>query len=318
MAGVFWLFGTFSHLSLYVILGVNALVGGVTAYFVYRAGCRYLSLSVGLIAGWAWAVLPTVVIADLTLSAYSLSTLALMLWLNYVPALAPSTRNSILLGIGTGVMLLLNPMLALLIPASAVWIYKKETIVLAVTALAILAPWYIRNHRVMGHVYPGLRDNLGLELYLGNHEGMSGTYDYWHPDSPYGEVPKIGEAQFFEVRQKEAIAFIRAEPSGFILRSVKRFAEFWFRPWPLLYVVLLALALAGVKIAPRPLRFFTTVLFVFYPLIFYVTQVSWPTSYRHPIEPLLLLMAATTMCQATRAMSLTGFATRSSAFQSII
>lgn len=298
VAGIFWLFGVFSNLSLYVILGVNALIGGVTTLFVYRAGCKYLSPSVGLIAGWAWALLPTVVITDLMLSAYSFSTLALILWLNYVPDLAPSTRNWILLGAATGVMLLLNPMLAILIPASAVWIYREQAIVMAVTALAVLAPWYVRNYRVMGHIYPGLRNNFGLELYLGNHPGMSGTHDYSHPDSPYGdELPKVGEAQFFEDRQKKAITFIRAQPTGFILRSVKRFAEFWFRPWPLLYVILLALGLFGVAIAPRPLRIFTAMLFVFYPLVFYVTQVSWPTAYRHPIEPLLLLMAAATMCK---------------------
>lgn len=297
VAGIFWLFGVFSNLSLYVIVGVSALIGGVTTFFVHRAGCKYLSPSVGVIAGWTWALLPTVAIADLTLSAYSFSTLALMLWLNYVPDLAPSTRNWILLGAATGIMLLLNPMLGILIPASAVWIHRKQAIVMAVTALAVLAPWYVRNYRVMGHLYPALRDNLGLELYLGNHAGMSGTYDYWRPDSAYGdELPKIGEAQFFEVRQKKAIAFIRADPRGFVLRSVKRFAEFWFRPWPLLYVILLALALLGIGIAPHPLRVFTVILFVFYPLIFYVTQVSWPTTYRHPIEPLLLLMAATGMC----------------------
>lgn len=301
VAGIFWLFGVFSNLSLYVILGVNALIGGMTALFVYRSGCKYLSPSVGLIAGWALALLPIGAITDLTVYGYSFSTLAFMLWLNYVPDLTPSTRNWILLGVATGVMLLLNPMLVFLIPASAVWISRKQAIVIAVTTLAILAPWYVRNYKVMGHIYPGLRNNLGLELYFGNHVGMSGTYDNLHPDSPYGdELPKVGEAKFFESRQEEAVAFIRAQPTGFILRSVKRFGEFWFRPWPLLYVILLALALLGVAIAPRPLRVFTATLFVFYPLVFYVTQVSWPTAYRHPIEPLLLLMAATSMCKYRR------------------
>lgn len=298
VAGIFRLAGIFSNRSLYLLLGVNALVGGVTSFFVYRAGCKYLSISVGLIAGWAWALLPTVAITALTIYVYSFSALALMLWLNYVPDLAPSTRNSILLGVATGLMLLLNPMLALLIPASALWIKRKQALVMAVTALAVLAPWYGRNYRVMGHIYPGLRNNLGLELYFGNHAGMSGTYDNSHPDSPYGdELPKVGEQQFFEVRQKRALAFIRAEPTGFILRSVRRVAEFWFRPWPILYGILLALALVGVAITPRLLRFFIAMLFIFYPLVFYVTQASWSTAYRHPIEPLLLLMAATAMCK---------------------
>jgi len=297
IAGVFFVFGIFSTMSLYALLIVNAIVGGFTALFVYRAGTKYFSLPVGLIAGWGWTLLPTVVVTDLTLAAYSFATLAVMIWLNHVPALVPRVRNWVLLGLGLGAMMLLNPMLVLLIPASRFWLSGKQILVMSLSAFFILAPWYVRNYRTMGHCYLGLRDNFGLELYLGNHAGMSGTYDYWHPDSPYtaAEMPGVGEARFFEVRQQKAIAFIRAEPSAFLLRSCQRVGEFWLRPWPWLYVLLLAFAVLGLRSAPEPLRWFVSTLFLLYPLAFYVTQVSWPTIYRHPIEPLILLMASSVL-----------------------
>jgi len=302
MAAIFELFGAFSKFSLYLILAVNALAGGLTAFFIYRAGLKHLSPLVALLSAWTWAILAPVAMTDITLSSYAFATLVVLLWLNFVPDLPPKTRNWILLGIGVALMLLLNPMLALLIPASARWLNRKQALVMLATALLGLAPWYVRNYRVMGHFYPALRDNFGMELYLGNHPGMSGTCDYWTGESPYGsELPKLGEARFFEVRRKEAIAFIESAPMDFVWRSIKRFAAFWFSPWPIVYVLLLALAISGIGLSPRGLAVFTVTLFVFYPMVFYVTQAAWPTAYRHPIEPLILLMAATPVCKLLQA-----------------
>ncbi len=231
MAAIFKLFGAFSKFSLYLLLVVNALAGGLTAFFIYRAGLKHLSPLVALLSAWAWAILAPIAMTDITLSSYAFATLAVVLWLNFVPDLLPKTRNWILLGIGVALMLLLNPMLALLIPASARWLNRKQALVMLATALLGVAPWYVRNYRVMDHFYPALRDNFGMELYLGNHPGMSGTCDYWTGESPYGsELPKLGEARFFEARRREAIAFIQSAPMDFVMRSIKRFAGILVQP----------------------------------------------------------------------------------------
>jgi hypothetical protein len=301
MAGVFALFGAFSRISLYLILAANSLAGGVTAYFLHQTSLKYFSSQVALLCAWMWSIFPPIAITDITLSGYAWAALAVVLWLNFVPNLLPTIRHCILLGIALAFALLLNPMLVLLIPASAPWLTKKQTLVIIATALLCLAPWYVRNYRVMGHFYPALRDNLGMELYLGNHPGMSGTCDYWTGESPYGSgLPRLGEARFFEVRQREAIAYIKSAPSDFLLRSAKRFARFWFNPWPIVYVALLGLAIWGTTLVPRPFAVFTIVLFVFYPLVFYFTQAAWPTAYRHPIEPILLLMSAESVWRLLR------------------
>jgi hypothetical protein len=202
---------------------------------------------------------------------------------------------------------LLNPMLVLLIPASALWLNKKEVLVVSATALLCLAPWYVRNYRVLGHFYPALRDNLGMELYLGNHQGMSGTCDYWTGYSPYGsELPKTGEARFFELRRRDAIDYIKSAPTDFFVRSAKRFARYWFTPWPIVYVLLLGLTVWGTTLVPRPFAVFSIFLFICYPPVFYATQAAWPTAYRHPIEPLMLLMSAEPLCRFFRAMTRSG------------
>jgi len=293
VAGIFELFGTFSSISLYVILLANCVAGALAAFFIYQAGLKYFTPQVALLSAWTWSIFAPIALTDLTLGSSAFATLAVALWLNFVPDCAPTTRNWILLGVAVAFMLLLNPMLVLLIPASALWLNKKQATVMLVTAALCLAPWYVRNYRVMGHFYLAMRDNLGMELYYGNHPGMSGVSDYRTGESPYGrELPRLGEACFFELRGSEAIAYIKAAPIDFFLRTTKRFAEYWFSPWPIVYLILLVLAAWGITFVSRSFATFAITLFALYPLVFYVTQTAWPTSYRHPIEPMILLLAA--------------------------
>ncbi|HKF07071.1 MAG TPA: hypothetical protein VKB49_32430 [Candidatus Sulfotelmatobacter sp.] len=293
IAGIFKLFGAFSRTSLYLILTINCVAGGVTAFFIHKVGSKYFSPVVASLSAWTWSVLGPIAVTDITITGYAFAALTVVVWLNVVPSLSPKIGNHILLGIALAFMLLLNPMLALLMPASVLWLNKRQTLVIMVSALLFLTPWYVRNYHAMGHFYPALRDNLGMELYLGNHPGMSGTCDYWTGESPYGgELPRVGEARFFELRRREAIAYIMTAPSDFIVRSIKRFGRFWFSPWPVVYIILFVLAIWGLRFSPRPFSVFSIILFVFYPLIFYVTQTAWATAYRHPIEPIMLLMAA--------------------------
>lgn len=293
IAGIFELFGAFSRTSLYVILAINCVAGGMTAFFINRVGSKYMSPLVASLAAWTWSILGSIAVTDITITGYAFAALTVVVWLNVVPGLPPKMTNTVLLGIAFAFMLLLNPMLVLVLPASALWLSKRQILVIMVSALFLLTPWYVRNYYAMGHFYPALRDNFGMELYLGNHPGMSGTCDYWTGQSPYtGELPKVGEARFFEQRGREATAYIMTAPRDFILRSIRRFGQFWFSPWPVVYVILFVLTIWGLKFPPRSFSVFSITLFVFYPLVFYVTQTAWPTAYRHPIEPLMALMAA--------------------------
>jgi Dolichyl-phosphate-mannose-protein mannosyltransferase len=292
VAGIFKLFGVYSHLSLILIMVANAIAGGFACLFIYRIGLKYFSPVVALIAAWAWAVLPPVAVTDLALSHYSFSTLLVLAWLAIIPNFPLRVSHWTLLGIAIGLALLLNPMLVLLIPASFPWLWarKKYACILLVMMAITVMPWHVRNFRVMGHVYPGLRDNLGLELYIGNHPGMNGVQDYLTGESAY--KGHAVESEFMQTRQRDAIAYITSDFAQFLLRSGKRLLSFWLLPWPMFYLAVISLAVLGIFSMPQDFAWFNLFMLVIYPVVFYVTQTSWPTSYRHPIEPLLLIAAA--------------------------
>lgn len=299
---VFRIFGVFSPAALRLIVGVNALAGAAIAALIYLVGRRYAYPLVGLLAGWVWALSPALAASDVFISNYALTTLLVLLWLLIIPEMPASTRAWILLGLASGLGVLLNPALILLFPASYGWLIKQKRyacLALAVTFL-IMAPWIVRNYFVMGHFYPLLRDNVGLELYMGNHAGMNdhspncvwalcgGTYEYANTDRGFAEM---GEPAFIQKKTQQAVAYIRASPIKFLQRSAKRFAAFWLVPYPWFYLIVAIVAWIGALQIARPLGTFFMIMLGLYPIVFYVTQAAWPASYRHPIEPLALLSA---------------------------
>jgi 4-amino-4-deoxy-L-arabinose transferase-like glycosyltransferase len=309
LAAIFKLFGVYSRAALLAILFINALAGAGAALLTCYVGRSFFPESAAWIAAWFWAVVPTIAATDLFIAHYTLSTFLVLGWLLVMPRMGDSRRDWILLGVASGLAGLLNPMLLLVIPASSVWLRsRKKQITLMMLALVVtVTPWVLRNYLVLGHVYPALRDNFGLELYIGNHPGMEGanhhrcpwtlcdaTYDYQHADVPTGNhrLGEMGEPAFMAEKQAQAIAYIRSAPGKFLSRTARRIGAFWLLPYPWFYVVICGLSIFGILRTPVALRTFIIFLFLVYPIAFYITQTSWASSYRHPIEPLLLLTAA--------------------------
>ena len=305
--GVFRVFGVYSRAAFWVITEFNAVVGAGICPLILLVGRKYLSCPAGMIAAWIWALSPAVVTADLFGSHYPLSAAVVLIWLLILPDLIESPSGWWTLGIALGLATLLNPALFLLLPASAGWLLHKLKQAAAITVVSVLviAPWIIRNYAVLGHFYP-IRDNFALELYIGNHAGMKqhftrscswnlcdGTDDYSTAEFPDHSQLFVtaGEAAFMEAKRQEAIAFIRAEPAAFLIRCAKRAASFWLLPYPWLYLPIFVLMCAGIAQIPGPPKTFFLTMLALYPISFYVTQVAWTTSYRHPIEPLMLLGA---------------------------
>lgn len=316
LAGIFKLFGTCSLAALWVITGINAIVGAAISPLISTVGRRNISPATGVIAGWIWAISPVIVAVDLLGSNYPLSTLAVLLWLLIAPSISDSAHHCwIVLGITLGLAALLNPMLLVLLPASAGWLLadRKRAAALAIVAIIMVAPWIVRNYVELGHFYP-IRDNFGLELYIGNHAGMrehltrscgwnlcDGTDDYGTGDFPDHSplFATAGEATFMEARRQEAIAYIRSQPAAFLIRSAKRVASFWLLPYPWLSLATFLLMCLGIRPISGPTRIFFLTMLALYPLSFYATHVAWVASYRHPIEPLIALSAATALTTFT-------------------
>ena len=139
-----------------------------------------------------------------------------------------------------------------------------------------------------------IRDNFGLELWIGNHEGAIELHQYpsAFPILDPTEYNRMGELPFMEAKRHIAVQFIRQHPGEFLRLSAWRCFRFWTTPegtvWPLISLLAwvgmaLALKRKGLEAAPY------AVVLVMFPLIYYTTH-TFPT-YRHPIEPALILLA---------------------------
>jgi Dolichyl-phosphate-mannose-protein mannosyltransferase len=181
--------------------------------------------------------------------------------------------------------------------------------------LAILCcvPWTIRNYAVF-HRFVPLRSNFPLELYIGNNE----NYDDKHPRYP-GPVTKdretlryfrMGETPFMDEEMRKAKAFIVAHPRVEIALFADRFAAFWTGlpnalqnflatdSWLVRVLMLCAAisgigALAGIVVLVRQRSEYTIPLGAYpvvFPFLYYITHTS--LRYRHPIDPVVLLLTA--------------------------
>jgi hypothetical protein len=156
---------------------------------------------------------------------------------------------------------------------------------------------------------------MGLSLWIGNNPAANGLdTNNLHPISNSKErelYVREGEIAYNRDKEREAIAWIRANPGRALALTGRRFIAIWsggsahpiddflrtrgpwFR-WVLAFNVFAALA-AGMGIvllfrARNPYAFPLMVFPVFFPLTYYVTLA--PPRYRHPIDPAVLFLAA--------------------------
>ena len=241
-------------------------------------------------------------------------------------------------GVLWGFTLVTNPSLASLLPFLLSWAayrtrqvqvgsssvrpsewLKRPAIALGMAILCCL-PWTIRNYAVFHRLVP-LRSNFPLELYIGNNE----NYDDKHPRYP-GVITKdretlryfrMGEVPFMDEEMRKATKFIVTHPRVEIILFGKRFAAFWiglpnavesFREadWLVRTLMLCGLfsgigALAGIVVLIKRRSNFILPVAVYpivFPMLYYVTHTS--VRYRHPIDPIVLLLTAITLDAAVK------------------
>jgi hypothetical protein len=178
---------------------------------------------------------------------------------------------------------------------------------LIVTAVLILIPWTVRNFtRLGGFVF--VRDNLGLELYTANNDRALPTLEENmklpkrpHPNDNHLEAEELirqGELKYNKQKLGAAIRWIASYPSRFALLTMQRFLYFWYpnsdQVWKRVVAgVITLLGWTGFFFSYRTHRLasiFIAVLWIVYPLIYYVMQAD--PRYPYPIYWTLLLMAA--------------------------
>jgi 4-amino-4-deoxy-L-arabinose transferase-like glycosyltransferase len=237
-----------------------------------------------------------------------------------------SQRKTIVLWVGLGVLwgliALSNASLLLCLPAMMVWIawpelrewrLERKTIAGAVLTCvafaAVLAPWMVRNERVM-HALVLTRSNLGVELYESTLERNDGfpwgtTVPLWTGDPEYRQYVRMGEIPFAKMRGEEAKARIEARPGRTARWTLDRFLFFWDgTPHPaerhpvqeylrqLSYCFLSVCGLLGLGLMLRRRvegAGLFALIFLLLPLPYYLVTVQ--PRFRHPMEPLIAVLA---------------------------
>lgn len=310
LAAIFKVSGSYTSASAWIAMSINALASALTAVLIYRLGERYFGRMAARIAAWIWVLWIFEIAACLELWNQALAALAIAAFLLIAPALGESERLShwTLAGAAVALAALLNPaVLAIFIPG-LLWVFlwkplsrgRLRCAVLCILAfILVLTPWTLRNYLRFQRVIP-VRDNFGMELWIGNRPGMSGIADF-SGDFPLRnpqEYSRLGEIAFMAEKQSVALAFIRQHPAQFVVRCVRRAWAFWIVPPGSVWFLISALAWAGAILCfwrnGRRYGMLFALSLVFFPVSYYLTHI-WPT-YRTPIEPVLLLLAANAAC----------------------
>lgn len=226
-----------------------------------------------------------------------------------------STSGSIILGLAAGISFHLQPALLPVVLGCLLFELwwgreagaKRQVAILTLVMVMACIPWSWRNARALGEPF-FVRSNLGLELYVGNHDGAHGDIDvsvarrsFRHPRTDLAEAERLrdlGEAEYMRRKRREALEWITSNPDTFLKLTASRIAYFWGGPlhrFPAslgpLFLTLLAL-LGAWRILPPlspPQRAALLIPLFTYPLIYYI--VAYMPRYGYPIRWILFLLA---------------------------
>jgi 4-amino-4-deoxy-L-arabinose transferase-like glycosyltransferase len=314
LAGIFRFAGPYSYVSLLIAVGLNAVLSALTAVVILRLGKTIFNTPTGILAAWIWSCWLYEAVVSIRLWESSLSALLLALALLLLPELSAGRRPLLWLvfGLLAGIAALTNTTLLAVFPFFWLWLWvahrrcgisRRRWLAASVgMCVLVLFPWTLRNYETFHRLVP-IRDNFGLELWLGNHEGMTPVFDNDFPILNPAEYNRLGEIRFMESKRDIALEFIGRHPREFLRLTAKHFFKFWSAPEKITWLPLSVLAWVGMIVALRRKGFAVVpyaVVIIVFPLVYYITHVF--STYRHPIEPVMLLLAAYAMVTITEVM----------------
>src|SRR3954465_3715263 len=330
LAGVFKIFGVYSDASAFVALAVNSIFSALTCATIYYIGREVFGprSRVPMWSAWVWALLPSQMFWairfpwETSLSAYLLSVVVLLMLRHERNA---DLRHWLTFGALWGIIALSSPALLSLLPFFGLWwlfrqpqreLAMRHAFAAGLLFVAINVPWMIRNYETFGKPI-FIRGNFGAEFRMGNGPGADGYWMFWqHPTQDpveFAKYERMGEVAYVAERQQAAVDWIRQNPGKFVRNTAKRVLLFWagiprseviagFDIRDLSEAAFFcssALSFVGLWLmVRRRLRgsFIFVVSLAAYPMIYYLT---FPHErYRHPIEPLMVLLALYPIAEA--------------------
>jgi 4-amino-4-deoxy-L-arabinose transferase-like glycosyltransferase len=317
--------GLYSPHAALAILSLNSICSALTCVPVYLLAREVGGSRVGNIAGWLWVVYPfSVYFSSTRVWDYSVTSLLLATcwWLTQCAGRRGSVKQAAVIGILFGVAALSNPSVLSMFPIAlgfTLWRMHRlgdrwlrfGWVVVLLTA-AVLAPWTIRNAKVLHAAVP-VRDGFWLEFWAGNHGDTSTSNpSSAHPASNETEMTlyqRLGEVAYVSQKRELGLTYIKQHPVAFLSVSMRRTLRFWTGFWsarssylkdePLdvpnvffcsaVTLLMLRGLLRSWRNSPEATVPMILMLLIF-PLPYYVTHSSM--DYRQPIEPVIIVMVA--------------------------
>jgi hypothetical protein len=279
-----------------------------------------LNEAVGIFAALAMALYPpSILFSVMRISPILLVVLLLALTIHYLLRIQEHWRyrDAVICGILMASNALLEPVVIVFSMVSCVWLLLWSTgaklaavkciLIMAVTSIACILPWTIRNYMVFD-AFVLVKSSMGKNLLEGNRptgDGIIFTYEY---DDVFSEeelkgLKSLNEVEKNNVMQRRAVEFIKADPGRFLMLTMKRIYYYWsfvnpYRVTPydglriITYGPVLILAVVGAFLGRKRKE---TSIFLFlllaYPLPYYITQVTI-NRYRYGAEAFLLILAS--------------------------
>jgi 4-amino-4-deoxy-L-arabinose transferase-like glycosyltransferase len=304
---------------------LNIIFSSLTCCPIYYLAKRIYGASIGLASAWLWAFLPTAILMPFQwVWDQSLSALLLCLLLCFTYHLRETScpKHWAAYGLLWGIAALTNPTLCAVLPFLAAWLWSQRArralpsgFVLARAALffvLLLLPWTIRNYFEFGGLFL-VKSNFGIEFWLGNNPQVKDTFTpMLHPIFNYREYALLSlntEPVYNHMKEREALAFIKANPTTFLRLCYNRVVDTWTGKYDSLldtYIqplgagrvyfwyntIFSVLAFAGLLVGlwtkareSLPLAF----CLLLFPIPYYITHSS--LRYRHPIDPVMTIFA---------------------------
>ena len=323
VAGFFRVFGVHTYASITAIHVFDCLINSLACIPIFLVARRSFGERVAWWAAWGWAFFPYGIYFA---AAWAWSTHLLLLCLCWLFYLAQDMERSSRLWLWAGFGLMagftgLTEPSVLVVVAFLMGLaccrlaadrrrWLLPAAVACAVMLAALSPWTIRNAVVLHRFIP-MRDNMGLELWMGNNGyDLRWTSDDLHPLHDAREMAdynRMGELAYNGHKAQVAKAYIRAHPAWYAWMCVRRAVYLWTGYWSfnrhylalepmdpanipfataLTFLGLLGLIAAWRKTPFEALRY-GGVLFLF-PVMYYFTH---PEPYHlRPLDPLLLIL----------------------------
>jgi hypothetical protein len=294
---------------------------------------------IALWSAWIWALYPATMqysvrwIWETSLTSFLVTwVLVVTLRLRGIAEIERGTAGAesglwVCFGLLWGLIGLSNATPLLLLPVCVVWLIagvreRRRSLAGALLAglvfVACLAPWTWRNWQVF-HAFVPIRSNFGAELWV--HNGPEdngfprGIVVFSQPE--LRSYAGMGELAYVRERGEWAKDFIRSNPGRFFRLSLERVDWFWMNlPHPLedhpfteavreaTFGFLSVSGWLGLILAIRrgiPGAWLFAAAFVLIPVTYYLVTVG--ARFRHPLEPLLVMLSVYLFASAKRSFA---------------